>query len=71
MTPLGVNELVFSNLQRGNRTGAWHDNFNNAPLLAAWVSRNDPVVRQFAAMANRIAGGVGASSSVEDALKAL
>ena len=52
LTLLGVNEYVFSNLGKAE-SDTWQDAFNNAPLLAAWVSRNDPVVKQFAAMANK------------------
>lgn len=68
---LGVNEFVFSNLVAGESFGSWEEAFNNAPLLAAWVSRNDPVVRQFAAMANRISGGVGASTDDASAVRVL
>jgi hypothetical protein len=68
---LGVNEFVFSNLGASESFGTWAEAFNNAPLLAAWVSRNDPVVKQFAAMANRMAGGVGATTNDESAVRVL
>lgn len=68
---LGVNEFVFGNLTAGESFGTWHEAYNNAPLLAAWVTRNDPVVKQFAAMANRLAGGVGASTDAASALQVL
>lgn len=68
---LGINEFVFSNLVAGESFGTWHEQFNNAPLLAAWVSRNDLVVKQLAAMANRLAGGVAAGESDENAGRVL
>ncbi|MDJ0974273.1 MAG: hypothetical protein QNJ98_07425 [Planctomycetota bacterium] len=68
---LGGHEFVFSNLIQGESYGTWHEGTNNAPFVAAWVSRDDLVIKQFAAMANKNAGGVGASSSDEDALKVL
>lgn len=71
LTLLGVNEFVFSNLVQGESFGTFQEDFNNAPLLAAWVSRNDPIVHQMAAMANRLAGGVGALTDDESALKVL
>lgn len=71
MVLLGVNEFVFSNLVKGESFGTWAEDFNNAPLLAAWVSRNDSVVKQFAAMANRMAGGVGAATDDASAVKVL
>lgn len=64
---LGINEFIFSNLVAGESFGTWQEQFNNASLLAAWVSRNDLVVKQLAAMANRIAGGVAAGESDESA----
>jgi hypothetical protein len=68
---LGVNEFVFSNLVAGESFGTWQEQFNNAPLLAAWVSRNDAVVKQLAAMANRMAGGLGATTDDETAARVL
>ncbi len=68
---MGVNEFVFTNLMAGEGYGTWHESCNNAPLLAAWVSRNDPVVKEFAAIANKFAGGIGASTDNESAIKVL
>lgn len=64
---LGVHEFVFSNMTRGQSTGGFHDNHNNAPLIASWVTRDDPVVKEFASMANKIAGGKGASQNDQSA----
>lgn len=68
---LGGHELVFGNLLPEESYGTWKESHNNAPLMAAWVARDDPAMRQFAAMANRLAGGVGAGSSDENALRVL
>src|SRR5262249_55321960 len=68
---LGVNEFVFGNLTKGESFGTWQEEFNNAPLLAAWVSRNDGAIKQFATMANRMAGGVGANTDDGSAIKVL
>ena len=68
---LGGGEFVFSNLVAGESFGTWQEGFNNAPLLAAWVSRDDPVVKRMAAMANRLAGGLGASTDDASAVKVL
>ena len=68
---LGVNEFVFSSLVAGENFGTWKEGFNNAPLLAAWVTRNDAVVKQLAAMANKNAGGVGANTDAKSAVAVL
>jgi len=68
---LGGHEFVFSNLTQGESYGTWAEGSNNAPFVAAWVSRDDMVVKQFAALANKNAGGLGASSSDENAIKVL
>ena len=60
---LGSHEFVFSDVQPEEHLGTWHESFNNVPFLAAWVSRDDLVVKQFAALANRKAGGIGANQS--------
>lgn len=68
---LGGNEFVFSSLTSGDSNGTFADLHNNAPFLAAWVSRDDPVIKQFAAIANKMARGIDATSDDESALKAL
>ncbi|MBP1910971.1 cysteine protease [Thermococcus stetteri] len=68
---LGVNDFVFSSLSPEESTGSFYDTFDNAPLLAAWVTPSDPVVREFADMGNKLAGGAGASLSDEEAVKSL
>jgi hypothetical protein len=68
---LGRHEFVFSNLTEGESTGSFYDLFSNADFVAAWVTRDDPVVKQFAAAANKAAGGAGAPYSDEAAWKVL
>ena len=68
---LGVNEFVFSSLVAGESFGTWQEGFNNAPLLAAWVTRNDGVVKQLGAMANKNAGGVGSNTDAKSAVAVL
>ncbi len=71
ITLLGVNNFAFSDLGEESQFGSFEEMIRNGPLLAAWVSRNDGVVNQFGAMANKNAGGVAASTSDENALKAM
>lgn len=68
---LGRHEFVFSNLTERESTGSYYDLFSNAEFVAAWVTRDDPVVKQFAAAANKAAGGAGAPYSDEAAWKVL
>lgn len=68
---LGRHEFVFSNLTEQESTGSFYDAFSNAELVAAWVTRDDPVVKQFAAAANKAAAGAGAPYSDEAAVKVL
>ena len=68
---LGRHEFVFSNFTEEESMGSWYDAFSNAPMICAWVTRDDPVVKQFAAMANKIAGGKGAPYSDEAAYAVL
>jgi len=68
---LGVNDFVFSSLSPEESTGSFYDTFSNIPFLAAWVTPSDPVVREFADMGNKLAGGAGASLSDKEAIKSL
>ncbi len=70
-TLLGANNFAFSDLGAAESFGTFAEGLNNGPLLAAWVSRNDGVINQFAGMANKNAGGVAASTKDEFALKAM
>jgi len=68
---LGVREFVFSDLDSSETRGDWFDLNTNAPLIAAWVAQDDPVVSEFASMANKLAGGQGAMYSDEAAISVL
>ncbi len=68
---LGRHEFIFSNLTREESMGSWYDAFSNAFMISAWVTRDDPVIKQFAAMANKAAGGQGAPYSDEAAYAVL
>lgn len=48
---LGRHEFVFSDYTKEESMGNWYDAISNATLLCAWVTRDDPVVKQFAAKA--------------------
>ena len=71
LTLLGAHEFVFSNVVAGQSFGTMADAYSNAPLLAAFITRDDPVIKEFAALANKRAGGVAANADDESALKAL
>lgn len=68
---LGRHEFVFSNFTEEESMGSWYDAFSNSFMISAWVTRDDPVVKQFAAMANKAAGGKGAPYSDEAAYAVL
>lgn len=71
LTLLGAHEFIFSNVVAGQSFGTMADAYSNAPLLAAFITRDDPVVKEFAALANKRAGGVAANQDDDSALKAL
>jgi hypothetical protein len=64
---LGINQFEFSNLNDEDRSDSWFDYFNNAPLLSAFVTRMDDVVKQFAGYVSEVSGGAAANASNEDA----
>lgn len=68
LSVLGLNEVIFSNLPSDECTN-WFESFNLSPLIgASFVSHNDPIIQQFCGMAAKMAGGVAASSSNENAI---
>ncbi len=71
LTMLGRHEFIFSDLTAEERTASFQDMVTYAELLAAWVSRSDDAVARLASMANKMAGGVGASSNDEDCIKVM
>ncbi len=73
ITLLGINQFVFTNLtsdqiQMTNRVSNWMDMNDNAPLVAAYVTKTDDPVKQFAGYVSELAGGVAAADSDKDAL---
>ena len=66
---LGINQFEFSNLDDEDRTDDWKDFFNNAPLLAAFVTKMDDPVRQFAGYASHRSGMTAPAARAEDAIK--
>jgi hypothetical protein len=68
---LDRHEFIFSDLTSEERTSSFQDQNTYAPLLAAWVSRGDDVVARLASIANKKAGGLGASSNDEDCIKVM
>ncbi len=71
ITLLGAHEFVFTNLVTGERSGTFEDEVSNFPLLSAFISRDDPVVKEFAALANKRAGGAAAGQDDEQAMRVL
>ncbi len=68
---LGLHDMVYSGLPPEESLPTFEDRFSNAPLLAAWVTPTDPVVREFSDLGNKLAGGAGASLSDQEALKSM
>ena len=66
---LGINQFEFSNLNDEDRSDSWFDYFNNAPLLSAFVTRMDDVVKQFAGFVSEMSGGAAANASNKDATR--
>lgn len=70
ITMLARHEFFFSDMTADERTAAFQDSNNYAPLLAAWVTRvDDEVVGRLASYANKLAGGLGASQDDDSAKK--
>src|SRR5579871_387481 len=66
---LGINQFQFSNLTEAERTDSWFDTNDNWPLLAAYVTKIDDPVKQFAGYISEASGGAGASIDSKSALK--
>ena len=64
----GRNGFVFSDLKAGTRHEMLADDFSNAPMLAAWVSQNDDMIKSLATSAQDFATRLNANMSVEDKL---
>jgi hypothetical protein len=71
ITMLSRYEFIFSDLTEAERTSAFQDYVTYAPLAAAWVSRADDPVARLASMANKKAGGLGASTDAKSCVKVM
>jgi hypothetical protein len=71
LTMLGRHEFIFSDMTAAELTGAFQDECDYAPLGAAWVSQSDDVVARLASIANKKAGGAGASTDFESCYKVM
>jgi hypothetical protein len=71
LTMLSQYEFIFSDLTEAERTSAFQDYVTYAPLAAAWVSRADAPVARLASMANKKAGGLGASTDYRSCIKVM
>jgi hypothetical protein len=68
---LGGNDFVFARSRRGSGSQSFADNYDNTALLAAWVSRDDTIVREFAALGAKRAGGAAANAGLFEAMATL
>jgi hypothetical protein len=71
LTMLGRHEFIFSDMTAEELTGAFQDECDYAPLGAAWVSQGDDVVARLASLANKKAGGTGASTDFDSCYKVM
>jgi len=72
LTMMSRYEFFFSDMTAEERTGAFQDDDTYYPLMAAWVSRSDDaVVGRLASLANKKAGGLGATESDESCVRVL
>jgi hypothetical protein len=71
LTMLSRHEFIFSDMTAEELTGAFQDECDYAPLGAAWVSQGDDVVARLASLANKKAGGTGASKDFESCYKVM
>ena len=69
VTFFGGEAYIGSTWSEGEALGTFADDRNGADFIAAWVTRDDPVVKEFAGMASRLAGGAGAQVSDEQAME--
>lgn len=54
---MGGHDLVLWGSNDAQETGNYAEDVINAPFVAAWVTPDDLVIKEFAAMASRVAGG--------------
>ncbi|MFZ2087940.1 MAG: transglutaminase-like domain-containing protein [Desulfobaccales bacterium] len=68
---LSRHEFIFSDMTAEELTGAFQDECDYAPLGAAWVSQGDDAVARLASIANKKAGGAGASTDFDSCYKVM
>ncbi len=68
---LSRHEFIFSDMTAAELTGAFQDECDYAPLGAAWVSQGDDAVARLASIANKKAGGAGASTDFDSCYKVM
>ncbi len=66
---LGINQFNWSNLSEDEMSDSWYDHFNNCYLVAAFVTRMDDAVKQFAGYISEAGGGAAAALKDEDAIQ--
>ena len=71
LTMLGRREFYFTDLKPEEMSGSFQDLSTYSHLLAAWVTSADMPVAGLASLANKRAGGVGASGSDKECFAAL
>lgn len=68
---LGGNEFIFARTSDRSRATTFAEQNDNSPLLAAWVSRDDAILREVAALGAKRAGGAAANENDYAALATL
>ncbi len=68
---LGGNDFIFARSSGAGSAGTFAEKNDNADLLAAWVSRDDSIVREVAALGAKRAGGAPASQDIYSAVATL
>jgi hypothetical protein len=67
---LGGNEFLFCR-SSGGAVRTFEDDYDNASLLAAWVSRDEAIIREVAALGAKRAGGAAANEGIYPAIATL
>ncbi|MEZ6016678.1 MAG: transglutaminase family protein [Planctomycetota bacterium] len=68
---LGGNDFIFARSARSSDAATFEEQHDNVDLLAAWVSRDDSIVREVAALGAKRAGGAPANQDLFSAVATL
>ncbi len=71
VTLLGGRDLSLYGATDAQASTRYVENVTNWPFVAAWVTPDDPAVKEFAAMASRVAQGEGAGRGDESTVEVL